>query len=238
MHENRVDDLAVAESQKRLRWEREFHKHVCYSPRCERAYLQLAKVCGTENLLRHLYFYTQPGGGRSKHEASKARDVARDLKRTLSALQKADTEVRNLVHWLKGNTLRREIGIPLQDQFVSVMRAYTERLEDLRREFARRSSLKGKLRDEVLVALLWLRVKFITGDPHWQDLAYVLNTAYEAQGRTIDLDKGSVREIIRRFSKARPADMKLYTKEVARGAFFNTDEVRSLEPPPKKSAKK
>ena len=114
-----------------------------------------------------------------------------------------------------------EVGPDLQRQFDGVLRTYVDRLKKLHNEYATRSSLKGKLRDELYVVLLSLRMQYKTKSPHWVDLADVLNVAYEAQGITGHLDNESVREISRRYEKVHPKQIELYRRHVQRGAFFS-----------------
>ena len=202
-------------------WERAFHRFLKQSPVAEKAYFRLKQACGTDNLLRYLYFYTCPLDEPGKRARTAARRTAKDLKRTLTALGKADKEIRSLIHWLTGDaTLRMEIGLDLQRHFDNAWLTYLDRLKKLHNEYVMRSSLKGALRDELNVVLLSLRMQHKTNEAHWVDLAYVLNAAYEAQGTTVDVDQAMIRQIFRRYRKAHSEKVELYRKSIQRGAFF------------------
>jgi hypothetical protein len=77
-------------------------------------------------------------------------------------------------------------------------------LEPLLQHYKAISSQKGKARNEEILVYLCLSIEVITGRPHWEDLAYLLEVAFESHGQSEDWDEDAVRKIVSRFERGLP----------------------------------
>jgi hypothetical protein len=228
-------------------WRDAFFDYLEAVPQAKTAYESLEDGCGRTTLLSYLHLYTGPIiRGYVQHQKSEAQRTRKALERYLRLLKKTGKESKGLTQGTEGDVLCAQIGTSLQCEFETVLNKYAERLAALCKEYAKRASQRGKNRNEVYLVLLWLWIKHRTGEPHWGDLAYVLEAAYAAQNQEVHLDAFAVRQIVRRYKAAYPERFGSYVRRVPTSALaaHPDRDLPPYEPPrsisrtPKKRVRK
>jgi hypothetical protein len=84
------------------------------------------------------------------------------------------------------------------------LRSAVSKICDVEQFHKRMASRRGKGRRDDFLVWAHLVIKVHTGDPHWDDLANLLETAFGMSGRGQVWDKDTVRRIVERYEKSRP----------------------------------
>jgi hypothetical protein len=154
-------------------------------------------------LLSFLHDYTDPQSvRRGRVKRAWAAELAKRLMKTSNLMQ--DTAERlegadgvfNL--WDTAFQAYDEAGV------VETLKSAVERLKLLQQHYHRISTQRGKARDEESLVYLCLKVDAITGRRNWENLAYLLEVAFEAQGHSEDWNEDALRKIVARFKRSHP----------------------------------
>jgi len=160
----------------------------------------------SRTVLHFLYSYTHPQS--RQHQGAlrqRARKLARLLQKVGKLAETASKEVESSrPHFELGPM---EWQLYLESAAVHILNAAAKDIAPLRQHYHQISSVRGKLRDEGELVYLCLLIEDITGRPHWEDLAYLLEAAFLVHGVSEDWNEDAVRKIVKRFRKDHP---KLY----------------------------
>jgi hypothetical protein len=186
-------------------WPRNFHaKAKEHHGAIESLRLLAAEGMDNRNVLECLYHYSHPVSVKRLRALRKwAGDMAKQMAKSEKAVrQTADELAGELPYFQMSQTAWQtytEAGT-----IESLLNA-AECLAKLGKHYQKISSQKGKARDEETLVYLSLKIQAITGRPHWGDLAYLLEVAFQTHGQYMEWDKDSVRKAVQRYKKSHPS---------------------------------
>lgn len=189
------------------RWEARFNEYLQSNSRAFDS-LRALIVAGISEcwLLQILHGYGDPGL-RQREQSSQRQKALFSLKevdRVIKSLEKASAALRSFADnesirdWVRDNDLnvRRDLSAHLK--------TYLDAMTEMRDELAKLASGKGEGVSEAwLVALVEATID-ITGQPHWGDLAYMIEATYFAHHLRGEVDRDTVRKRYDRFVKNFP----------------------------------
>jgi hypothetical protein len=152
-------------------------------------------------LIRTLYDYTHP---RSVSHLRAVRKWAGDMSKMLATAQKVAGQTLGMLSADLPNIHLAQTAFEslYENQALQALEDAATLLEPLLKHYKTISSQRGKARNEEILVYLCLRIEVHTGRPHWEDLAYLLEAAFEAHGQSEEWDEDAVRKIVTRFEKA------------------------------------
>ena len=180
-------------------WIREFNKVLQRRP-FEAKSLSHLVTSGVprDQVLTSLYFYTHPQACRSHRSLGvEARGLAALLKKTRFIIEQTAKriEAKALLSWRTTS----------ESAAVDSLLCAAQRLEPLMKHYKEISSSRGKHRWDADLVHLWITIKQMTGQSHWEDLAYVLELAFEASGDgKQEWKPDTVRKVVTRYLESHP----------------------------------
>jgi hypothetical protein len=188
-------------------WEARFNEYLRSNRRAHDSLLSLASEGLLQDwLLEILYDYADPGLRKQKqlHHRKTALTALKELDRTLKVLGKASEVLESFSRnssvpdWVRDNhfNLRRKLSADLN--------GYREALVEIREELAKFVSEKGEGVSEEYLSGLVEAVISVTGQPHWGDLAYLIEGAYFGHNRRLHADHDTIRKRYNRFVRNFP----------------------------------
>jgi len=188
-------------------WEARFNQYLRSNSRALDSLRALVDAGIPESwLLQILHGYGDPDL-RQREQSSQRQSALSSLKevnRVIKSLEKTSdalesfTDNSGVRDWVKDNhlNLRRDLSARLK--------TYLDAMTEMRDELAKLASGKGEGVSEAwLVALVEAAID-ITGQPHWGDLAYMIEATYYAHHLRGEVDRDTVRKRYDRFVKNFP----------------------------------
>jgi hypothetical protein len=154
-------------------------------------------------VIQTLYDYTHP---RSVHYLRAVRKWAGDMSKMLAKTQKVAGQTLGMLSADLPNIHLAQTAFESlhENQALQALEDAATLLEPLLQHYKTISSQRGKARNEEILVYLCLRIEVITGRSHWEDLAYLLEAAFDAHGQSEHWDEDAVRKIVTRFENAQP----------------------------------
>jgi hypothetical protein len=186
-----------------LGWDQEYHAWRARVLRYEEVERRVGNlgIDDKESILIVLHQYCRPY---PPEVLSVVREQARVRR---SAGQKLDTAVQALEKVFKqiGDDPECQHLIDVSANLRSELQRYRSFLESWERDYAAASSEKGKARNDRVLFELAIEVFEATGEPHWSDLAYLVERGLLACGIDEDVTPASISQRVSRFVKSYPS---------------------------------
>jgi hypothetical protein len=156
-----------------------------------------------EHVASILFWYTDP---LSAHEQTRITALAKSYVRMLDALQKKLWDCQRSLGQSEVDRMTPPSSWPVDhiDEVAEVMMEASVFVSDLADKLRPFSSAKGKLRNEEVLVSLCLEVRAVTGMPHWIDIAFLLEAAWETRGERQMWDQDSLRKVFNRYRESYP----------------------------------
>jgi hypothetical protein len=156
-----------------------------------------------ERVASILFWYTDP---RSAHLQSRVAALAKLHVKTLDAIQKALWDCQRELSESEIDRMTAPSSWPVDQiaQVAEVMLEASAYAGDLSYKLRPLTSAKGKLRNEEVLVSLCLEVLAVTSDPHWTDIAYLLDSAVATRGEDPSWDEDRLRKVFHRYQKTYP----------------------------------
>lgn len=188
-------------------WEGRFNEYLRSNSRALDSLRALVDAGVSESwLLQMLYDYGDEGLWKRERFRQRTNALAslKEINGALTALNKASEALERLSgndsvpDWVRDHyfNLRRDLATQLK--------AYRGAMGEVKNEVTKLASAKGGGITEQLLAGLVEAVIHVTGQPHWGDLAYLIEASYFAHHRKGEADRDKIRKRYDRFVKNFP----------------------------------
>jgi len=182
-------------------WSKRFFTELRKHPR-QRESLSILEGAGVNlNILLHfLYQYSHPSSVAVARSARKgARLISKDLTDLQQAMCQLAQKLQSASHVFTFHSyMTHDFPTPRGLQVAA------EAVREIRDQYKRESSQKGRGRDEELLTTACLLVQLQTHSKHWEDLADLLELVFYVNGQHAQFDKDSLRKIVQRFRQSDP----------------------------------
>ena len=180
-----------------------------------RALQSVLRYVGEVGLFELLYVYAESGNEWPERLIEAKKFIAK-LTKVSKALDNVLLELKELKDHSPLPQVRTLPSVSDPEHLVSEAQVeeYAAYLHETIKVLKRFFTAKRKPHDDEFLIVLWLTIKAESGNPHWGDIAYLLESAFYVSGFDEHFDSDKVKQRIKRFQKDYPDVFKFWATHI------------------------